>query len=56
MLAWAVFFLAVTVFLLNLQLVRVTRRLRDCEDRHAAIDVLADQVCDIASDFYGSGS
>lgn len=53
MLGWAVFFLAVSVFLLNLLMIRVIRRLRVCEDRHAAIDILADQVCEIASDFYG---
>lgn len=56
MLFCAVFFLAVTVFLLTLQMVRVMRRLRSCEDRYAAIDILADQVCEIASDFYGPAS
>ena len=45
--------LSLSLLLLNLQVFRVSRRLRVCEDRHAAIDLLADQVLDLSSDFYG---
>lgn len=49
----AVFLLALSLLLVNFQIVRILKRLRVCEDRHAAIDLLADQVCELSSDFYG---
>lgn len=49
----AVLFLAISVLILNIQVTRALKRLRTCEDRHAAIDLLADQVCELSHDFYG---
>lgn len=51
--SWLLVAMAAFILLQQFELVKMKKRLSEVEHTKAAVDILADQVCDLCGDFYG---